>query len=229
MPKEQSTPKYRLHSQSGQAVVTLRDSVTGKRRDVLLGEYNSPESRDRYDAVTGEWLANGRRLQGQPQRPRASSTITVSEVVLQYWEWAQTYYSRGERFTIQSTLRALNTIAADDPVEQFGPARLREVRDEMIRRGWSRPTINRNISKVRTVFKWAAGRELLDIAVYQRLTAVEPLRKGKTEAPEPSPIEPVPEDHIEKVKKNVSRRVRALIELQLLTAARRRTGQPASD
>jgi hypothetical protein len=37
-------PSYRLHKQSGQAIVTLRDTG-GRRHDVLLGLYGSPESR----------------------------------------------------------------------------------------------------------------------------------------------------------------------------------------
>jgi hypothetical protein len=41
MPRTASIPTYRLHRQSGQAVVTLRDAV-GLRRDVLLGRYNTP-------------------------------------------------------------------------------------------------------------------------------------------------------------------------------------------
>ena len=37
-------PAYRLYKQSGQAVVTLPDGL-GRRRDVLLGQYGTPESR----------------------------------------------------------------------------------------------------------------------------------------------------------------------------------------
>jgi hypothetical protein len=37
-------PSYRLHKQSGQAVVTLTDGIGG-RHDVLLGPHGTPESR----------------------------------------------------------------------------------------------------------------------------------------------------------------------------------------
>lgn len=36
-------PTYRLHKQSGQAIVTI--NVSGVRKDVLLGAYNSPRER----------------------------------------------------------------------------------------------------------------------------------------------------------------------------------------
>jgi len=220
MHKRKRTPTYRLHKQSGQAVVTLRDTVTGKARDVLLGPYDTDESRQRYDAVIAEWLAAGRRLQGQPQQAPPSGGMIVAEVIAPYWQWAQGYYTKGERATIRSVIRVLRTIANRDPVQRFGPARLREVRGEMIRLGWSRPTINRCVNKVRAIFKWAAAREMIDYGVYERLTTLEPLKKGKTEAPEPDPIQPVNDQHVQAVKPHVSRQVAAMIDLQLLTGAR---------
>jgi hypothetical protein len=56
MPKlnDGAIPKYRLHKQSGQVIVTLSG------RD--LGVYGSPESREKYNRLTGEWLAAGRQL-----------------------------------------------------------------------------------------------------------------------------------------------------------------------
>jgi hypothetical protein len=49
-------PSYRLHKQSGQAIVTLTDGL-GRRRDVLLGRYGTPESRAEYVRVLAEWEA----------------------------------------------------------------------------------------------------------------------------------------------------------------------------
>ncbi len=48
MPK---TPSYRKRSGYDQAIVTLTDSVTKRRRDYWLGEYNTPESRERCGAA----------------------------------------------------------------------------------------------------------------------------------------------------------------------------------
>ena len=42
------TPSYRQRTGYHQAIVTLSDVVTRKRRDDWLGEYNSPASRERY-------------------------------------------------------------------------------------------------------------------------------------------------------------------------------------
>src|SRR5262245_32601021 len=50
-------PRYRLHKHSGQAVVSLPRG-DGTYRDVLLGPYDTPESRLEYARVIAEWEAN---------------------------------------------------------------------------------------------------------------------------------------------------------------------------
>jgi len=57
MPKFERIPSYRLHESWGRAVVTLSG-----RRDFYLGPHGTPASRDEYDRVIAEWLANGRQL-----------------------------------------------------------------------------------------------------------------------------------------------------------------------
>ena len=54
MPRPIRDPSYRLHKQSGQAIVTLPDGL-GSRRDVLLGVYDSPASWDAYYRTLAEW------------------------------------------------------------------------------------------------------------------------------------------------------------------------------
>ena len=44
-------PSYRLHKQSGQAIVTLNG------RDHLLGRHGTPESKDKYNRLIAEWIA----------------------------------------------------------------------------------------------------------------------------------------------------------------------------
>ena len=94
-------PKYRLHKPSGQAVVTLSG------RDIYLGPHGSRTSRDIYDRAIAEWLANGRQLvDDAPERP----SLTVSEVLLRFWEHAQGYYRKGLEKD-PSDLTLLNNLA----------------------------------------------------------------------------------------------------------------------
>jgi hypothetical protein len=81
MPRpRKSVPSYRLHKQSGQAVVTLPDGLGG-RRDLLLGQHGTPESRTEYLRVLAEWEAAGRRL--PPGGAEGSApNLTVNELAL---------------------------------------------------------------------------------------------------------------------------------------------------
>ena len=74
MPRRNTITTYRLHRQSGQAIVTLPDGLGG-RHDKLLGEYGSAESRVAYARTIAEWETSGRRV---PKPP--ASQVSVNEV-----------------------------------------------------------------------------------------------------------------------------------------------------
>ena len=81
MPRlKNSTPKYRHHKVTGQAIVTLDG------QDFYLGPFGSRPSRREYERLIGEWLQNGRAL------PTDSYSITVAELVNAYRKFAVGYY-----------------------------------------------------------------------------------------------------------------------------------------
>src|SRR5205823_5557215 len=79
-PVSPRTPSYRLHSPSGQAVVTL----AGK--DFYLGKFGSPGSRAEFDRLVAEWLANGRAL--APASGTGPPDLTVNELLVAYFRFA---------------------------------------------------------------------------------------------------------------------------------------------
>src|SRR6476660_8803940 len=82
--KENQVPSYRLHRQSGQAIVTLDG------RDHLLGTFNSAASKRAYQRLTAEWLANRGVLR------EAGSDLTVNELVLAFWKHAKSHYRKAD-------------------------------------------------------------------------------------------------------------------------------------
>jgi len=64
-------PSYRRHRKSGQAIVTLTD-LSGQRRYVYLGPYNTVASRQEYARVIGEGEAAGRRLPAKNSPAKAT-------------------------------------------------------------------------------------------------------------------------------------------------------------
>lgn len=225
-------PAYRRRKNCSQAIITLTDAQTRRRRDFRLGEFGSPESREAYHRVIAEWEANGRRFptKAVTERPVAGAAgPCISEVILEYWRWAEAYYRPKHVQSIVGALRLLRQLLGRTPADRFGPNDLRMLRDAMIRgddraepprQPWSRRYINSQIQRLRHLFKWAAARELVPASVHQSLCTLEPLRRGRSGARENPRVGPVPDELLDAVRPHLGRPVRALVELQLLTAAR---------
>ena len=90
----------------------------------------------------------------------------------------------------------------------------------MVKSKLARTTINARINRIRRVFQWAASVELVPASVVQGLATVAGLQRGRTEAPEPKGIGPVPLEHVEAALPFMSRPVAAMVRLQLLTGCR---------
>ncbi len=217
MPKNTPhVPAYRLHKPSGLAVVRLNG------KDLYLGRHGSAESQRQYEQVVSEWLANHRQLPRalSDEHPASScqTTRTVNELFLAYWEHARSYYAcRGQptatQWHVRQAAKPLCHLFGHTPVAEFGPLRLKAVRQWMIDSyDWSRSTINKSVGVIKRMFKWGVENELVDVAVYQALATLSGLRRGLCSARETSPVKPAPEHLIWGVEKYVSRQVWALME-----------------
>jgi integrase len=222
-------PSYRLHKQSGQAIVTLTNTL-GERRDILLGKYGTSESQAEYTRVLAEWQANGRRF---PQPTALGPDLTVNELILAFWQHAERHYRRpdgtqtAEIHCLRAALRSLRQLYGHSRVKDFGPLSLIAVRQRMIesvdertKRPWCRRTINLHTYRIRSVFKWGVEQELVPAPVLHALQAVRGLQKGRSDARESAPVKPVQEALVAAVLPYVTPPVRAMIELQRLTGMR---------
>lgn len=186
-----STPSYRRHA-NGQAVVTYGG------RDHYLGKYGSPESRREYDQQVAAWIANGRQN-------NAAALLTIDRLVLKFKrehvnvEYVKLGQPTSEQATLVAALKPLLAKFGREFVKDFGPLKLEEVRKAMIAAGWARRYINKQISRIRLMFKWAVAKELIDESVYRRLQSLLPLKRGKTEARETPRIQPAPDADVDAV------------------------------
>lgn len=209
-------PLPTLRRKKTAAVVTLTDSVSHQRRDFHCGPWGSAQARQKYAEYIGQWEMAGRRW---PYAARGEG-MTIVELVQQYKRWSDTYYGVGERGAIGTAGGVMVDHCGDLPAIEFGPLKLREVQHCMVAKGWNRKSINKQVHRACAVFKWASSNELLPITVYQALKTVPPLKRGRTTAAEPDPVQPVSLAHVEAIKSLVSRQVWAIIELQRLSGAR---------
>jgi len=209
-------PSYRFHKASRQAIVVLGGHTH------YLGKWNSPESRDEYDRIMSEWFAAG-RSKAVPPPSATEYRATVGEVLLAYWRHAEGYYRdregrpTGELDNVRDALRPLRRLYGRTQAVEFGPLALRAVRDEMVRAGLARGTIN---ARVHRAFRWAASVQLIPGSVVVDLDTVEALAEGRTEARETEPVKPVPLETVEATLPFLSPTVAAMVRVQLLSGCR---------
>ncbi len=214
-----------------QALVTLTDTVTKRRKDYWLGEYGTTASREMYHRVIAAWEACGRRFPCiEPDHPSNNADgLRIKEVLGEYWLWAKSHYSTKHLGALKTVFRLLRRFYGTTGANEFGPNKLRVLREEMIRgdaesnpprRAWSRDNINMAVHRIRHVFKWAAAREMVPASVHQGLCTLEPLRRGSQGVRESAKVGPVPQHLLDATLPRLNRHVRAVVDLQLLTGAR---------
>lgn len=212
-------PSLRLHKPTGQAVVRIDG------HDFYLGKFGTAQADERYHRKIAEWL--GQPLAIQPVEPaqQVSSAISISELILAYWRFVETYYVKNgrptdEQWCIKAALRPLRRLYGSTPVVDFGPKGLKAVRQSMIDADLSRGVINGYIGRIRRMFRWAVEQELIPVTVYQALLAVRELAKGRTVARETRPILPVDDATVEATLPHLPDVVADMVRLQRLTGAR---------
>ncbi len=191
------SPKYRRRPDRNTGFVEWRG-----RRYHFPGRYGSPESLKAYHDFCRQNLN-----QKAPVVSSAGPVPTIAVLVRAYLDHALSYYGAGQEYDHFRSLAAiLLREAGDCPVEEFGPQRLARIREAAITgswirpgeryRAWSRMHTNRQVNRIRRMFKWGVSQEVVSAAVLTGLQALEPLRAGKTLARETEPVAPVPVEHV---------------------------------
>lgn len=210
MPRQKKKPSYLFHKPSGQAYARLNGRI------VYLGKYGTPDSKDQYDEVVAVWLEG---------RSAGQFAVSVDELALKYIRHCESYYIKdgvptSEIGKSRDALKLVVKLAGQDRAKNFGPQKLIAVRDEMIRLGWRRITVNQQICRIRRCFKWGVQQELIPPEALTALQTLPGLRAGRSEAVESQPIQPVSLAAVEAVKPFVTRPIAGMIQLQLLTGMR---------
>jgi integrase len=217
-------PRYRLHKQSGQAVVSL-PLGNGKYRDVLLGAFDTEQSQREYARVIDEWLAHGGQVLASRQSP-GSADPTINELIVAFWPTVEEYYRHPdgaptqEVDNIRLALRRLRQHYGQTRSGAFDSLALEALREAMIRDGLCRGRINRDVGRIKRLFKWASAKKLVPLATYQGLLTVGGLRAGRSGARETEPVRPVADDAVEMTLPHLTPPVRAMVQLQRCTGMR---------
>jgi integrase len=217
MPKlTRRPPSYTLHKPSGQARVRHRG------QDYYLGEYGSRESREAYARL----IAQISRGVPAPTPEPSTAGPTVAEGILLYWPVAQRYYRRadgtatGESTVIRAALKPLRRLYGATPAAEFKAKDLRLLQAEMVRLGWSRGYVNRQVSRVKRFFVWLAAEDLIPESVPGALRLVRGLAKVRSAAREKAPVGPVADEVVEKTLPHMSAPMAAIVRALRLSGCR---------
>jgi integrase len=219
MARPSRNPKYRLHKARNLAAVTLDGKIH------YLGEFESPESYRKYDALLAEWHRK------QSLGPVASTPAgevaryTCGRLAADYLVFAQRWYVKNGEPTsqialVKQALKALVALYETEPAVNFGPVKLKNLQQYLVDQGKSRVYVNKLVACLKVAFKWAASEELVAAATYHALQTVGGLKKGRTQARETDPVRPVAQETIDETLKFLSGVVGDMIRLQLLTGMR---------
>ena len=218
MPRQRTIPAYRLHKASGQARVILN----GKH--VYLGPFGSPQSREAYARRIAEQVLSAGGHRSSRSRWRAFRISRLTSY------WSATWNSRPST-TWRMASRPRNWSRCADalgPVRllygslaarEFGPLKLKAVRQYMIEQGLARGVINHRVNRIKRVIKWAVSEELLPPSVYEGARTVTGYAWAVRQR-ETNPVGPVGDAVVDAVLPHVAPPVAAMIELQRLTGMR---------
>jgi integrase len=216
-----SVPAYLRHKPTNLAYVRLPDGAGG-RKVVYLGRYDSAESRQEYRRLLHTFDAS------PPESTtwKARGGPTVAEVLLAFLRHAQEHYRRPDGTATSEVLefkilsRAVRGLYGHTPAAEFGPQALAAVRQQMMTDGLCRRVVNKRVSRIKLVFKWATARELVPAAVYQSLATLTGLQKGRTRARDPDPVGPVDDAVVAATLPYLRSVVAAMVRTQRLTGMR---------
>src|SRR5262249_41871382 len=149
-------PKLTHHKASSKGVVRLNG------RDHYCGPFGTPECQATYLRIVSEWLANGRREPDPKEAAPASGDVTINEMLLAFRHWADGYYRKngeptGEATVIRYAVQPLREMFGDTMAAEFGPKKLKAVRQQMVDSGLCRNECNRRTRIIVRAFKWAGG------------------------------------------------------------------------
>lgn len=224
-------PHVHHHRPSG------RDRVRVCGRDYWLGPHGSEQSRREYARVVAELAGPD----GGPPAPReAHAWPSLAELCARWAREQMPSLSEKEQGHYRAALAVLlaggrSSLRAD----RFGVADLLAARDDMTRAprrttfasreegaaplpgGWSRTHVNRQVVRVRTVWRWAEERGLAPRGSWGHLRTLRAIPAHDRRVRQTERVRPAYREHLDAVLARLrAPAVRAMLALQWLTGAR---------
>jgi integrase len=220
-------PRVRLHKQSGQA----RCFVRGKWE--YLGKFGTDAAAAKYAALlTG----------GPPAKEARPAGPTVADVIAAWIDHAGPKHTAKELASYRVALAVLACVHGRLPAARFSQARLAEVRDAMVSGSWlkeeekaarrkaglgqravewCRSHTNRQVTRIKTVWRWAESRELVPAGSWAGLRVLKAIPPNDRTVRHAKRQRPAAREDLDAVLAHVrSGAVKAMLELQYWSGMR---------
>lgn len=194
---------------------------------IVLGPAGSTQAQSAYGKLLHDLaeqcvevaIASAKRRESVPREPKRRMVL-LGDIFLRFLTEEAPKYSDAEQRCIKGAVKIARTLFGETDAAEFGPLRLRTVREAMIRKGWSRSFINKQVKRLRSVLRWAVGWEMIPRTVVDALGDVKPLEAGDSEAPESRPRRAISVAMQQAVSAKLCQRHRDIFDLLLLAGAR---------
>lgn len=231
-------PTYRLHKTSGRAYVYLNGKA------VYLGQYGTEESKRAYDRVKAEWLSN--RSTKASRKGMLLSDVCLAFLEHAEGYYSDSEYRNLKIAINPVSILYAEIPAADFGVFEFrtirdwwlntpidtscygkrksktgaAPQKKKKPSEPKPPQFRTRQYVNQCMKKLIRVFTWAAGQAMIPPTIPAALRCVEPLKRGRSKAPEAKPIKPVDAKLVEATLPHLTQVLADMVRFQQLTGCR---------
>lgn len=151
----------------------------------------------------------------------ATSIQTIGHLAVAYKEHVKVHYPKSSDMParIAYALDLLDAVQ-NEPVNEFGPLKLQQVREQMIGKDLSVKIVNERTQFIRKMFKWAVGREIVSPEIAYALEQVENLTGREQGVNESTSHTPVPVEVVKKTLPELGQTLQDMVKIQLYGAMR---------
>ena len=140
--------------------------------------------------LKSELIQDGGRL------PAASHDASVNKLVGAYAEFADSYYRKDGKVTDEvrmsrASIKIMRELYGRTSAADFGLLALKAHRNQMLAKDWCRSDVNKQVDRVKRMFKWGTENEMIPSSMYDVLRCVAGLKRGGRDARERRKVAPV--------------------------------------
>lgn len=179
--------------------------------------------RPKEEAVEAAWREWEKATHTGKKRPEGR---TVNDICDAWGRHAIEYYKDAdgkpttEAQTVQIAVRMFRSMYGTEFVGDLGHEKMLALRDALVRSGISRGCVNRYLAITKRMLTWALDENLISAQVKAELTQVSPLKRGRSEAPETSPVRAIDDATIEKTLEHMVADTADMVRVHRLTGMR---------